>query len=136
MVKITRSGMILLVIFLFVSVPFMLALFLPATYGNTKFSIFNERWDGYSEFRKIAEDLDLEISTIISSTGVINRLNSSETNGGIFIVAGPALHFDLTESFALGLYILRVGREVILDDFGTGNDALALISTYLQGVSS
>lgn len=137
MVNITKGGMIIFVIFLVVSVPFMLALFIPETYGTTKFSIFNKSWDGYSEFKDIAEDdLGLTVRTIVSSTSVINRLNSSETNGGIYIIAGPAIRFDPTESFAIGLYILRGGRVVIIDDFGTGNDALALISTFLQGVSS
>ncbi|MHA2231943.1 MAG: hypothetical protein ACXAB4_05605 [Candidatus Hodarchaeales archaeon] len=137
MVTITKGGMIVFVIFLLVSVPFMLALFIPGTYGTTRFSIFNEGWDGYSEFRQIAEeDLDLDVRTIVSSTSVINRLNSTETNGGIYIIAGPAIRFDPTESFAVGLYILRGGRVVIIDDFGTGNDALSLISTFLQGVSS
>ena len=90
--KVSKGGMVIFIVFLLVSVPFFLALFIPGTYGTTKFSIFNEGWDGYSEFRKICEDTTFwqsqgeepfVVKTIISSTSVVNRLNSSETNGGI-----------------------------------------------------
>ncbi|MFX0060671.1 MAG: DUF4350 domain-containing protein [Candidatus Hermodarchaeota archaeon] len=129
-----RALILVIILFLLFTAPFAIALLTPRTYNFTPFSIYNESWDGASGFRQIFEEAGANVETIISSTNALNRLN--ETPPDIFVILGPALHYDFSESLALLIYLLKGGRVLIADDFGTGNDILSLVSTLLSAIGS
>ncbi len=117
----------------------LLALVLPNEVARTPFSIYNEDWNGLSELKKMFEDNGAKIKTIIGSTNALNRLNETlyqaDPNGSTLIIIGPTLHYDPSESIAILLYIMRGGRVLIADDFGTGNDILSFFSMILGALS-
>ncbi|MFX1250997.1 MAG: DUF4350 domain-containing protein [Promethearchaeota archaeon] len=129
-----RALILVVVLFLLFTAPFAIALLTPRTYNFTPFSIYNESWDGASGFRQVFEEAGADVETVISSTNALNRLN--ETPPDIFVILGPALHYDFSESLALLIYLLKGGRVLIADDFGTGNDILSLVSTLLSAIGS
>ncbi|MFX0092522.1 MAG: DUF4350 domain-containing protein [Candidatus Hodarchaeota archaeon] len=129
----TRGLIVVILLFLIATGPFAIAVLTPRTYSYTPFSIYNQSWEGASEFREIFEEAGINVETVISSTNALNRLN--DTPPDIFVLLGPALHYDFSESLALLVYLLRGGRVLIADDFGTGNDILSLLSTVLSSIS-
>ncbi|MFW9777943.1 MAG: hypothetical protein ACFFE8_03740 [Candidatus Heimdallarchaeota archaeon] len=141
MVEINRSTSALIVLAIFISYPFLAAVFLGFFFaGNTtNFSIYNTGAFGASEFMQRFEDHPNEgqISTIVGSSNVLNRLNSSEMNDsqGSLIILGPAIHYDFSEALAILMYAINGGRVLIADDFGTANDILGVLSIFLGFMS-
>ncbi len=139
MAKIGQVTSVLIIVFILLSLPFLLALVLPNEVASTPFSIYNEDWNGLSELKKMFEDYGAQIKTIIGSTNALNRLNetlyNTDPNGSTLIIIGPTLHYDPSESIAILLFIMRGGRVLIADDFGTGNDILSFFSMILGAMS-
>ena len=141
MVEINRTATAMIALALFVSYPFVSATFLGIffTRNSTDFSIYNPGWNGASAFRdKFANHPNEgQISTIVGSSNVLNRLNSSEMNDsqGSLIILGPAIHYDFSESLAILMYAINGGRVLIADDFGTANDILSIFSIFLGFMS-
>ncbi len=125
------------------SYPFLAAAvlgFLPGGATNrTNFSIYNEGWNGASTFKDMFKDHANEgqISTIVGSSNILNRLNASDMNDsqGSLVILGPAVHYDFTESLAILMYAINGGRVIIADDFGTANDILGVFSIFLGFLS-
>ncbi|MFX1514681.1 MAG: hypothetical protein ACFFC6_00085 [Promethearchaeota archaeon] len=136
MVDRTTSALIILAIF--ISYPFAAAFLLgivAVDRNTTNFSIYNEGWNGASAFKKMFEEYGDEgeggqISTIVGSNNVLNRLNASESNSSL-IILGPAVHYDFSEALAIVFYAIKGGRVLIADDFGTANDILGVLSIFL-----
>lgn len=143
MAEINRTTTVMIVLALFISYPFLSAAvlgFLPGgTTNSTNFSIYNKGWNGASTFKDLFKDHDNEgqISTIVGSSNVLNRLNSSEMNDsqGSLVILGPAIHYDFSESLAILMYAINGGRVLIADDFGTANDILGVLSIFLGFLS-
>jgi len=142
MAEINRTTAVMVILALFVSYPFLSASVLGLvgiTTNSTNFSIYNEGWNGASTFKDLFKDHDNEgqISTIVGSSNVLNRLNSSEMNNnrGSLVILGPAIHYDFTEALAILMYAINGGRVLIADDFGTANDILGVLSIFLGFLS-
>ncbi|NHJ00693.1 MAG: DUF4350 domain-containing protein [Candidatus Heimdallarchaeota archaeon] len=141
MVEINRTTSAMIALALFVSYPFVAATFFGFlfTRNSTNFSIYNTGWNGTSTFKEKFQNHPNEgqISTIIGSSNVLNRLNSSEMNDsqGTLIILGPAVHYDFSESLAILMYAINGGRVLIADDFGTANDILSVFSIFLGFMS-
>jgi hypothetical protein len=141
MVEINRTTTALIILALFISYPFIAATLFGFlfTRNSTNFSIYNEGWNGTSEFMQKFKNHPNEgqISTIVGSSNILNRLNSSEMNDsqGSLIILGPAVHYDFSESLAILMYAINGGRVLIADDFGTANDILGVLSIFLGFMS-
>ncbi|MFX0205701.1 MAG: hypothetical protein ACFFDT_06910 [Candidatus Hodarchaeota archaeon] len=143
MVEINRTTSAMIILALLISYPFVSAFFLgilfPSAPTSTSFSIYNEKWNGASEFMKKFENHPNKghISTIVGSSNILNRLNSSEMNNsqGSLIILGPAINYDFSESLAILMYAINGGRVLIADDFGTANDILGVLSIFLGFIS-
>ena len=135
MVTINRSSAAIIVLAIFTSYPFLSAFLLGGLFAtnDTDFSIYNTGWNGASEFKERFESQGANISTIVGSSNVLNRLNSTEMGGsrGALIILGPAVHYDFTEALAILMYAINGGRVLIADDFGTANDILDMFSVFL-----
>lgn len=140
MVEINRTTTAMIILAIFISYPFASAFvlgLLPRAFNTntTNFSIYNTGWNGASTFMEMFRDHEEEgqISTIVGSSNVLNRLNSSEMNNsqGSLIILGPAIHYDFTEALAILMYAINGGRVLIADDFGTANDILGVLSIFL-----
>lgn len=142
MVEINRSTSAMILLALFVSYPFVSAFvfgLLPRSFSKstTNFSIYNEEWNGASEFMEIFKEPEYggaNISTIVGSSNVLNRLNATEGNSSL-VILGPAVHYDFSEALAILLYAINGGRVLIADDFGTANDILGVLSIFLGFMS-
>lgn len=142
MAEINRTTAVMVILALFVSYPFLSASVLGLvgiTTNSTNFSIYNEGWNGASTFKDLFKDHANEgqISTIVGSSNVLNRLNASEMNNtrGSLVILGPAIHYDFTEALAILMYAINGGRVLIADDFGTANDILGVLSIFLGFLS-
>ena len=138
MKSISRTALIYLTLFIVLSMPFFLAL-IPQNFNNTEFSIYNQNWDGLSEFRSLINNNypQVQIKTLIGSANVLNRLNQSiGTDAGTLIIMGPKIHYDPFEAIAILLYAIKGGRVVIADDFGTSNDILNYFSMLIDFLSN
>lgn len=135
---ISKEFSIALVLFLVLTWPFILiTLPIPQSFNSTNFSIYNEGWGGLTDFREIVENEGgngVEVKTIIGSLNILNRLNATGAEAGTLVIMGPGVHYDTTESIALMLYLLRGGRVVICDDFGTANDLLTIFNSLLAAL--
>jgi hypothetical protein len=137
MVEINRNNAVLIVLAVIISYPFIASTFVGFIFSRntTNFSIYNTSWNGSSEFMKKFEDHPNEgqISTIVGSSNVLNRLNASEMNDtqGSLIILGPAVHYDFSEALAILMYAINGGRVLIADDFGTSNDILGVMNIFL-----
>ena len=120
-IKLTALGLLVL----FAIAPVILAA-LPINTSNQTFSIWNTGYDGYSIVREdlVATQVNgvqkYQPMNIISNLNVLNRFNGS----GALVIAGPSANYDLTETIAIVLYLLRGGSVIIANDFGTGNQIL------------
>ena len=141
MVEINKSTSAMIILAIFISYPFVAASLFGFFFSNntTNFSIYNNSWNGASEFKDRFKNHPNEgqISTIVGSSNVLNRLNSSEMNGtqGSLVILGPGIHYDFSESLAILMYAINGGRVLLADDFGTGNDILSVLSIFLGFIS-
>ena len=141
MVEINKTTSAMILIAIFITYPFISASLLGFFFArnSTNFSIYNTGWNGASEFkdRFVNHQNQGQISTIIGSSNVLNRLNSTEMNDtrGSLIILGPSIHYDFSESLAILMYAINGGRVLIADDFGTANDILSVLSIFLGFMS-
>ena len=143
MASIGKGTVLLLVLFGVTIFPFALFSTPLGSVEDTPFSIYNEDWNGLSEFREIIEEMYPEdrdgdgypdsIKTIISSINAVNRL---ENETGILVIMGPSVHYDISEAVALVLFIMNGGTVLIADDFGTANDLLRGLNTLIRAAGS
>lgn len=138
MAEINRTTTAIIILAIFITYPFLAASLLGFlfTTNRTNFSIYNEGWNGASTFKGMFQDHSNQgqISTIVGSSNILNRINSSEMNSSL-IILGPAVHYDFSEALAILMYAINGGRVLIADDFGTANDILGVLSIFLGFMS-
>jgi hypothetical protein len=138
MAEINKTTSALIILAIFISYPFVSASLFGFffTRNTTNFSIYNSGWNGVSELKDRFVEQGAEISTIVGSSNVLNRLNSTEMGDqGSLLILGPSIHYDFSESLAILMYAINGGRVLIADDFGTANDILSVLSIFLGFIS-
>jgi len=97
------------------------------------FSIYNEDWNGCSQFRMAIEDTTREVRSIQASMSVLSRENGS----AVLCIMGPVRDFSLDVTLVVYTHLISGGGVLIADDFGTANSSLSilnfLMSQMLQG---
>ncbi len=100
-------------------------------YDNTDFSIYNDAWNGCSNFRIQIEQNGYTPQTIESSMSVINRYNGS----AILVIMGPVRDFTLDATLTIFQHLMAGGGVIIADDFGTANSSFLLLNQFLLNQS-
>jgi hypothetical protein len=96
---------------------------------NYDFSIYNEGWNGTSQFRQmITDNLNHdEVLSIETSTSVIYRFNGS----GVLVILGPVRDFTFDAVLTIFDHIKAGGSVLIADDFGTANSSFYWLNQLL-----
>lgn len=92
------------------------------------FSIYNEEWNGLSQFRVSIEDTSRDVRSIQASMSVLTRENGS----AVLVIMGPVADFSLDVTLVVYTHLLAGGGVLIADDFGSANNSLAILN-YLMG---
>jgi hypothetical protein len=92
------------------------------------FSIYNENWNGLSQYRGAIEDTGRSVYAIQASMGVVTRENGS----AVLVIMGPVRDFSLDVTLVIYNHLLAGGGVLIADDFGTANSSLAILN-FLMG---
>ncbi len=102
--------------------------------GAIKYSIYNTSWDGLSQAREMLETYQTDsgqrfnINNSMSSLHVLNRFYEPAIVASI----GPIVPYTQDETISLLAFLAKGGSLVIADDFGSGNDILALVFNILE----
>ena len=94
------------------------------------FSIYNENWNGLSEFRTAIEGTSREVLSIQASMSVFTRENGS----AVLVIMGPVRDFSIDVTFVVYSHLLAGGGVLIADDFGSANASLALLNSLMAGL--
>lgn len=94
------------------------------------FSIYNEEWNGLSQFRVSIEDTARDVRSIQASMSVLTRENGS----AVLCIMGPVRDFSLDVTLVVYTHLLAGGGVLIADDFGTANSSLALLNTLMANI--
>ena len=111
----SKYSIAMFILFIIIVVPILLGLVGLAGYG-TKFSIYNEGWDGLTSLRANLESEGYNITNGMSSLAVLNRI----TDPGIVAIIGPAANYGTIDTISLVTFLAKGGSLVIADDYGTG----------------
>ncbi|NWF94960.1 MAG: hypothetical protein HXY34_02360 [Candidatus Thorarchaeota archaeon] len=93
------------------------------------FSIYNEEWNGLSDFRVQIESTGRETMSIQSVVSVVTRLRGQ----AILVIMGPVKDFSAEAAFVFWDHLSQGGGLLIADDFGTANSSLAILNLLLAG---
>lgn len=92
------------------------------------FSIYNDHWNGLSDFRVAIEDTSRDVRSIQASMSVLTRENGS----AVLCIVGPVKDFSLDVTLVVYTHLLAGGGVLIADDFGTANSSLSILN-FLMG---
>ncbi|MFW9957585.1 MAG: hypothetical protein ACFFCT_05905 [Candidatus Odinarchaeota archaeon] len=92
------------------------------------FSIYNEDWNGLSQYRGVINDTGRSVYAIQASMSVVTRENGS----AVLVIMGPVRDFTLDVTLVIYTHLLAGGGVLIADDFGSANSSLAILN-YLMG---
>lgn len=98
---------------------------------NYDFSIYNEGDFGLSQFSSSISDTGREVLSIQASMSVASRYNGS----AVIAIMGPVRDFSLDTALVLFTHLMAGGSVFIADDFGSANSSLALLNTFLGGLT-
>lgn len=97
-------------------VPIFLGIVGLGAYG-TKFSIYNEGWDGLSSLRIGLENEGYtNITNGMSSLAVLNRVYDP----AVIAIIGPAASYGTIDTISLVTFLARGGSLLVADDYGSG----------------
>ncbi|NHJ12629.1 MAG: hypothetical protein EAX95_03095 [Candidatus Thorarchaeota archaeon] len=96
-------------------------------YGQD-FSIYNEGWNGYSEFRTAVNESGYDVKSIQSSMSVLSRYQGS----AVLVISGPVIDYSADTLLVMFQHLLAGGGVLIADDFGTSNNSLFLLNQFMQ----
>ncbi|MHA1667658.1 MAG: DUF4350 domain-containing protein [Candidatus Heimdallarchaeaceae archaeon] len=111
----TKYSIAMTILFMIIVIPIFLGIVGLGGYG-TKFSIYNESWDGLSELRIALENAGYNVTNGMSSLSVLNRIYDPS----VLVIVGPASNYDTIDTISLVTFLARGGSLVVADDFGTG----------------
>ncbi len=93
------------------------------------FSIYNEQWNGLSDFRLEIENIGYTTLAIQSSMSVISRYEGA----AILVIMGPVSYFTLDAVLTVFDHLRAGGGVLIADDFGTANTSFQMLNTLISG---
>ncbi|MEE9410699.1 MAG: DUF4350 domain-containing protein, partial [Candidatus Heimdallarchaeota archaeon] len=104
------------ILFMIIIIPIFLGIVGLGGFG-TKFSLYNESWDGLSTLRVALENEGYTgITNGMSSLSVLNRQNTT----GVLAIVGPASKYSMIDTISLVTFLARGGSLLVADDYGTG----------------
>jgi hypothetical protein len=104
------------ILFMIIVVPILLGI-VGIGGSGTKFSIYNENWDGLSSLRLALEsDGYTNITNGMSSLAVLNRM----IEPAVVTVIGPAARYGQIDTISLATFLARGGSLIVADDYGSG----------------
>jgi hypothetical protein len=95
------------------------------------FSIYNQNWNGLSDFRVAIEDTSREVRSIQASMSVLTRENGS----AVLVIMGPVKDFSLDVTLVVYTHLLAGGSVLIADDFGSANSSLAILNYLMSQIA-
>lgn len=93
------------------------------------FSIYNDDWNGLSQFRTSIEETR-DVYSIQASMSVVTRENGS----AVIMIIGPVRDFSLDITLVIYTHLLLGGGVLIADDFGSANSSLSLLNYLMSGI--
>ncbi len=96
------------------------------------FSIYNQQYNGLSDFRTQIEGVGYTTASIESTMSVISRYNGS----AVLVIMGPVSYFTIDAVLTLFQHLTAGGGVLIADDFGTANSSFELLNTLIAGTYS
>jgi hypothetical protein len=97
-------------------VPIFLGIVGLGAYG-TKFSIYNDSWDGLSSLRINLENAGYtNITNGMSSLAVLNRVYDP----AVLAIIGPSASYGTIDTISLVTFLARGGSLLVADDYGSG----------------
>jgi hypothetical protein len=123
----TKNIFLLLVLFFAFCLPIILSITRIESEETRQFSIYNTGWDGTSLLREDLENSGFEVTPIVSTLNTLTRTNEM----GVLVINGPSIFFDPSEVIALSYFIMRGGSVLLADDFGSANNILSMINTFI-----
>jgi len=97
-------------------VPIFLGIVGLGAYG-TKFSIYNDGWDGLSSLRISLENEGYtNITNGMSSLAVLNRVYDP----AVLAIIGPSASYGTIDTISLVTFLARGGSLLVADDYGSG----------------
>jgi hypothetical protein len=94
------------------------------------FSIYNESWNGLSQYKGAIEDTGRDVYSIQASMSVVTRENGS----AVLMIVGPVRDFSLDVTLVIYSHLLAGGGVLIADDFGSANSSLAILNYLMSQV--
>jgi hypothetical protein len=88
------------------------------------FSIYNDQYDGLSQFSNNIESSGRDVMSIQASMSVASRYNGS----AVIVIMGPVRDFSLDAALVIFTHLMAGGGVLIADDFGSANTSLALLN--------
>ena len=98
---------------------------------NYDFSIYNDQYNGLSQFSSSITDTGREVLSIQASMSVASRYNGS----AVIAIMGPVRDFSLDAAIVIFTHLLAGGSVLIADDFGSANASLGILNTFLGGMT-
>ncbi len=92
------------------------------------FSIYNEDYDGLSQFANNIESNGRDVMSIQASMSVSSRYNGS----AVIVIMGPVRDFSLDSILVIFTHLMSGGSVLIADDFGSANTSLNLLNLLLS----
>lgn len=94
------------------------------------FSIYNQNWNGLSQYKGAIEDTGRNVYSIQASMSVVTRENGS----AVLMIVGPVRDFSLDVTLVIYNHLLAGGGVLIADDFGSANSSLAILNYLMSQV--
>ncbi|MHA2352907.1 MAG: hypothetical protein ACXABX_07280 [Candidatus Thorarchaeota archaeon] len=88
------------------------------------FSIYNDEYDGLSQFSNNIESNGRDVMSIQASMSVASRYNGS----AVIAIMGPVRDFSLDAALVIFTHLMAGGGVLIADDFGSANSSFALLN--------
>ncbi|MEE9410726.1 MAG: DUF4350 domain-containing protein, partial [Candidatus Heimdallarchaeota archaeon] len=115
-ISFTKYSIAMFILFMIIIIPIFLGIVGLGGFG-TKFSLYNESWDGLSTLRVSLENEGYTgITNGMSSLSVLNRQNTT----GVLAIIGPASKYSMIDTISLVTFLARGGSLLVADDYGTG----------------
>jgi hypothetical protein len=94
---------------------------------NQDFSIYNQNWNGLSQYKSSIEGTGRTVYSIQASMSVVTRENGS----AVLMIVGPVRDFSLDVLLVIYNHLLKGGGVLIADDFGSASSSLTILN-YLM----